>query len=93
VGQTCGISLDRFGGGSRKRRKIFGKFGKILEQRIPIALKNFFLFIYSHVHTLFESFLPPAPCLIPLPSNLHPHFQAEPVLPLTLILLKRKHKQ
>jgi hypothetical protein len=29
-----------------------------------------FLFIYSHVHTLFESFLPP--CSLLLPSPLHP---------------------
>jgi hypothetical protein len=37
------------------------------------------LFIYSHVHTLFGLFLPSAP-LLPLP----PHFQAEPVLPLSI---------
>jgi hypothetical protein len=48
---------------------------------------NFLLFIYSHVHTLFESFLPPAPLPHPLL-----HFQAEPVLPLSLILLERRHK-
>jgi hypothetical protein len=47
------------------------------------------LFIYSHVHTLFGSFLPsaPSPTLLSLPR-----FQAEPVLPLSLILLKRRHK-
>jgi hypothetical protein len=50
----------------------------------------FFLFIYSHVHTLGHfSPLPPAPTLSPLP---HPRFQAESVLPLSLILLKRRHK-
>jgi hypothetical protein len=36
----------------------------------------FFLFIYSHVYTLFGSFLPP-----PRPLAPPPHFQAEPVLP------------
>jgi hypothetical protein len=51
----------------------------------------FFLFIYSHVHTLFGSFLPLAACphcLPPTPSC----FQAESVLPLSLILLQRRHK-
>jgi hypothetical protein len=48
--------------------------------------KNF-LFIYSHVHTLFGPFLLPAPCPLPL-SLTPPHFQAEPGLPLSLILLK-----
>jgi hypothetical protein len=32
-----------------------------------------------------------SPCLPPRPSP-PPHFQAEPVLPLALILLKRRHK-
>jgi hypothetical protein len=47
--------------------------------------KNFF---YSYVHTMFAMFLsapslsPPTPC-----------FQAETVLPLSLILLKREYKQ
>jgi hypothetical protein len=48
------------------------------------------LFIYSHVHTLFGSFLPRAPLPSPLP--LPPQFQAGPVLPLSLILLKKRHK-
>jgi hypothetical protein len=59
-----------------------------------IQLLNFlhFLFIYSYVHTFFGPFL----SLTPTSSlSLHcpPHFQAESVLPLSLILLKRKHKQ
>jgi hypothetical protein len=45
-----------------------------------------FLFIYSHVHTLFGPFLTPALYLLPFPFT-PPHFQAEPV-----ILLKRRHK-
>jgi hypothetical protein len=45
------------------------------------------LFIYSHVHTLFGSFLP----LPPLP-HLLPSVPGSPVLPLSLILLKKRHK-
>jgi hypothetical protein len=47
------------------------------------------LFIYSHVHSLFGSFFPHAttPFL-----HSHPQFQAGPVLPLSLILLKKRHK-
>jgi hypothetical protein len=48
---------------------------------------NFFpLFIYSYVHTLFGSLLPPDP----LPPR--SFFQAEPILPFSPILLKRRHK-
>jgi hypothetical protein len=55
------------------------------------AFKFFlFLFIYSHVHTLFGSFLHLA-SLTPF-SRLPPHFQEGPVLPLSLILLKKRHK-
>jgi hypothetical protein len=43
-----------------------------------VFFKNFF---YSYVHTMFGSFLP-------LPA----HFQAETVLPLSLILLKTEYK-
>jgi hypothetical protein len=47
-----------------------------------------FLFIYSPVHTLLGPFLP-----LPSPPACPPHFQAEPVLPFSPILLKRRHKQ
>jgi hypothetical protein len=50
----------------------------------------FVLFIYSHVLTLFGSFLHPDPLLHLPPSP--PQFQAGPVLPLSLILLKKGHK-
>jgi hypothetical protein len=40
------------------------------------------------VHTFFGSFPPQAPSPT-LPAS---HFQAEPVLPLSLIVLKRRHK-
>jgi hypothetical protein len=43
------------------------------------------------VHILLGSFLPNAPLTQPLPSSLS-QFQAGPVLPLSLILLKRRHK-
>jgi hypothetical protein len=45
------------------------------------------LFIYSRVHTLLGSFLHPSP---PHPSPAQ--FQAGPVLPLSLILLKKRQK-
>jgi hypothetical protein len=55
------------------------------------------LFISSHVHTLFGSFLypvpPPWPFAPPTPfPPFPPQFQAGPVLPLSLILLKKRHK-
>jgi hypothetical protein len=58
---------------------------------VIISFLSFSLFIYSHVHTLFGSFLHPAPfshllLLSPL------QFQAGPVLPLSLVLLKKRHK-
>jgi hypothetical protein len=53
--------------------------------------KFLFLFIYSHVCTLFGSFLPLCPPLLPSPPT-PPLFQAESVLLLCLILLKRRHK-
>jgi hypothetical protein len=62
-------------------------------ERVDFFFIYFFLFIYSHVHTLFWSFLPPAPPPPPPLSPPHPpRFQAEPVLLLSLILLKRRHK-
>jgi hypothetical protein len=63
-----------------------------------------FLF-YSYVHTMFGSFLPSSPTtsltlppLLPLPCSLpyppfKPHYLAETILPLSLILLKREYKQ
>jgi hypothetical protein len=53
--------------------------------------KKFLLFIYSHLRTLLGSFLPPPKLFHHLP-NYPPHFQAETVLPLSLILLKRRYK-
>jgi hypothetical protein len=53
---------------------------------------SFFLFIYSHVHTLFGPVLPTIPAPLPLPATTR-RFQAEPDLPLPLILLKRRYKQ
>jgi hypothetical protein len=51
----------------------------------------FLLFTYSHVHTLFGSFSPPL-ALYPTLFSLPHHLQAESVLPLSLILFKRRHK-
>jgi hypothetical protein len=45
-------------------------------------------FIYSHVNTLLGSFLP----LLSTPTPHLPRFQAETVLPLSLILFRRRHK-
>jgi hypothetical protein len=47
------------------------------------------LFIYSHMRTLFGSFLHLA--LLPKLSP-PPQFQAGPILPLSQILLKKRHK-
>jgi hypothetical protein len=55
------------------------------------TINSFLKFIYSHVHTLFASFLPPAP-LLPTSPATPLCIQAEPVLHLSLILLKRRHK-
>jgi hypothetical protein len=55
-----------------------------------ININFFFLFIYSHVHTLFGSFLHPAPFPHPVPPS-PPQFQG-PILPLSLFLLKKRHK-
>jgi hypothetical protein len=55
----------------------------------------FFFFLIIHLFTcayIVWDICPPVPRPHPLPSNF-PRFQAEPVLPLYLILLKRKHKQ
>jgi hypothetical protein len=53
-------------------------------------------FIYSHVHTLGHFFtLPhplPSPTLYPILYPPRPQLQVGPVLPLSLILLKKRHK-
>jgi hypothetical protein len=51
----------------------------------------FFNLFIHYVHTLFGPFLPhlPYPLSLPPPSR----FQAEPILPLSPILLKGRHKQ
>jgi hypothetical protein len=49
--------------------------------------KFLFIYLYSYVHTVFGSFLPPP--LFPPP----PCYPAETILPLALILLKREYKQ
>jgi hypothetical protein len=55
-------------------------------------MKLFFYLFIHNVGTLFGSCLQPAPVAHPLPSS-PPQFQAGPVLPLSLILLKKRHKQ
>jgi hypothetical protein len=48
----------------------------------------FHLFTYAYIVWVISS-----PCSPPqLYRPLHPHFKAEPVLPLSLILLKKRHK-
>jgi hypothetical protein len=58
---------------------------------------HLFFFFYSYVHTMFGSSLPPSPTpsLFSTPSLFPttPHYQAETILPLSLILLKREYKQ
>jgi hypothetical protein len=55
---------------------------------LGINIEKFLINLFTCTHI--GSFLLPAPYLPPPPSPLH--FQAEPVLPLSLILLKRRHK-
>jgi hypothetical protein len=79
VGVHCGIY------------KGFYNMSNILELT-PSTILLFFIFFYSYVHTMFRSFLPPllpAPSLSPSP----PLYQAETILLLSLILLKRAYKQ
>jgi hypothetical protein len=80
-----------FAASSYYKTQLYSKAETLHEYSNNFFSENF-LFIYSHVHTLIRPFLPPTPPL-PLPFSPPPHFQAEPVLPLFLILLKRKHKQ
>jgi hypothetical protein len=59
------------------------------------SLIRFLNFFYSYVHTMIGLLLPPSPCPLPfspLPFPSPPLFQAETVLPLSLILLKREYK-
>jgi hypothetical protein len=76
----------------------------ILSKVCPYKTKIlFFKFLfYSYVHTMFGSFLPPAPtssltthsASLPPPSPPPPpRYPAETILPLSLILLKREYKQ
>jgi hypothetical protein len=64
-----------------------------------VFLFCFVLFYYSYVHTMFESFLPPAPTrsitthFSPSLSPLPPQYPAETILPLSRILMKREYKQ
>jgi hypothetical protein len=52
------------------------------------------LFIFIHLFTCaYIVWAISPPCPQPSFPLQPPHFQAEPVLPLTLILLKRRHKQ
>jgi hypothetical protein len=61
---------------------------KAMYDKPIVNIKLLFLFIYSHVHTLFGSILPPAPPHIPPP----PVVAGRNGSPLSLIFLKRRHK-
>jgi hypothetical protein len=79
---------------NKKETKKQNKLCDIIENiKISFIFHNeitfLLLFIYSHVHTLFGSFFHPA---FPHPFPPAPRqFQAGPVLPLSLILLKKRH--
>jgi hypothetical protein len=72
-----------------------GLFTVTLGQRSSHLFKKFLLFICAYnVWVISSPFLPStlfpsASSLFPLP----PHFQAETILPLSLILLKREYKE
>jgi hypothetical protein len=61
----------------------------VLDVLLCQSVAGFFFFIHSYVHTFLGSFLPPQ--TLPYPST-SPFFQAEPVLPFSPNLLKRRHK-
>jgi hypothetical protein len=72
---------------------IYFPFVCIQLSNIGIKIFLLFIFYYSFIHRCVYclghfSPLPPSPTFSPL----LPHFQAEPVLPLSIILLKRRHK-
>jgi hypothetical protein len=75
-----------------KRELKVSDFGEI--EFVYFVGQTYFFFVYSYVHTIFGSFLLltshplPSP---PIPPT--PDFQAETVLPLSVILLKREYKQ
>jgi hypothetical protein len=50
----------------------------------------FFIHLFTYAYIVWVISLP-CPCHHPIPTN-PPHFQAAPVLLLSLILLKRRHK-
>jgi hypothetical protein len=57
---------------TKKRRKIKPLTEKGFHHRLIKCqgqVRTFFFFFYSHVHTLFGSFLPPAPLPHPLPPS------------------------
>jgi hypothetical protein len=59
-------------------------------------LRVFVFLLYSYVHTMFGSFLPPSPCPFSYPPPLPPatpRYPAETILPLSLVLLKTEYKQ
>jgi hypothetical protein len=66
--------------------------------RLPYLFIYFILCIYFFIHMCIQCLghfcpLPPAPSITPYPPTLTPWYQAETILPLSLILLKREYKQ
>jgi hypothetical protein len=64
------------------------------ENVLTSQLQWVLIFLYSFIHMCIHFWTIFSPYPLPLPSpHQQPCFQAEPVSPLPLILLKRKHKQ
>jgi hypothetical protein len=78
-----------------------GEFNKDTEslknnQIEALEMKNFFFLIFVHLFTcayIVWAISPPCPPHFPLLPPTPACFQAEPVLPFSPILLKKRHKQ
>jgi hypothetical protein len=63
----------------------------VVKKLLKYLLHGSFIFLYSYVHTMFGSFILPAPH--PLPIPLPPLLPGRTCPALSSILLKRRHKQ
>jgi hypothetical protein len=77
------------------QQKFLGKLDICLQKTETISMFSSFFLFFIHLFTcayIVWAIVPPCPSPTPYPPTLS-CFQVEPVLPLSLIFLKRKHKQ